>query len=640
MKTSKIFYIALLMVLAISNVWATKFIVASVGGNFTSVQAGINAAFAGDTVWVKVGTYNEAVVFPRSGSQGAGYITLIGEAGTALDGTGRGQLGISIVSKNYIRIVSMEVQYFRGAGTPIGISVTGSSSNIEIRNNLVHNIENLNGNAHGIAFYGTSATPMSNILVDGNEVRNCLLGQSESLVLNGNVTNFTVSNNRVHDNDNIGIDFIGFEGVGPTGLDQARNGICVNNTVYNISSFTNPTYGGGRSADGIYVDGGLNITIERNTVYNCDIGIELASEHAGKNTQDIIVRNNFVSGSYQANIMAGGYDANRGNAVNISIVNNTTYQGNGGELALQYNCNNITIKNNIFYGKASQDYLQQWGNNNTNIMVANNIYFGQSPTSPGSWADANARYTNPRLVSAPANLHLLSTSVAVNAGINLGNDGSGNSVSGVWDIDNSTRVLNGTIDIGADEFGTPLPIKLLNFNARLIQHKYVLIQWQTLLEINNAYFEVERCTDLASDTWQTIYKVEGSTNSNVLQSYEYNDESIAPGIFYYRLKQVDWNEERSYSQVVSVAITNSSVIASVYPNPVLSNLYIAFDSSTDKTLYFKVYDVLGRELIRGEQFVKLGNNFVAVDVSQLSQGNYVIQFSSPNELIRSKFVKE
>jgi len=35
---------------------------------------------------------------------------------------------------------------------------------------------------------------------------------SESMVLNGNVEHFVVSHNKVHDNDNIGIDFIGFEG--------------------------------------------------------------------------------------------------------------------------------------------------------------------------------------------------------------------------------------------------------------------------------------------------------------------------------------------------------------------------------------------------------------------------------------------
>jgi len=453
MKTKKAILLMVLFAFSLSNILANKIIVAPSGGNYTSVQAGVNAANPDDTVLVKAGTYNEAVAFTNSGSAANGYITLLGETGAIIDGTGKGQNGIYISGKNYIKVIGMEVQNFTGTGntTPIGISIDGSSSYLEIRNNKVHNIENDNGNAHGIAFYGTSASPISNIIVDGNEIRNCLLGQSESMVLNGNVTNFTVSNNIVHDNDNIGIDFIGFEGTAPSS-DQARNGVCNNNTVYNISSLNNPTYSGDQSADGIYVDGGTNIIIEKNTVYNCDIGIECASEHQGKNTQNIIVRDNFVSGSYQANILAGGYASNKGNAVNITIVNNTTYQGTGGELALQFNCDTITIENNIFYALSNQAYLQEWGSNNTGVSVNNNMYYGESTSSPGGWSDVNAKYVNPQLVSPFANMHIASTSPAINAGIALGNDKNGNPISGTQDIDNQTRIIGGSIDIGADEY--------------------------------------------------------------------------------------------------------------------------------------------------------------------------------------------
>jgi len=446
--------VVIVFVFSLSYIQANKITIAKVGADYTSIQSGVNMANPGDTVLIKTGLYNESVTVINSGSAANGYITLMGESGVIIDGTGKGELGITISSKNYIRVIGLEIQNFSGANTPIGISVNGSCSYVEIRNNIVHNIENANGNAHGIAVYGTNVTPISNIVIDGNEIRNCKLGQSESMVLNGNVTNFVVSNNIVHDNDNIGIDFIGYEGTGPTDSDQARDGVCINNTVYNISSLNNPTYGGDRSADGIYVDGGKNIIIEKNSVSNCDIGIELASEHKSKNSQDIIVRNNFISGSYQANIMAGGYASSKGNAVNISIINNTTYQGVGGELALQYNCSNVIVKNNIFYAKSDQDYLQQWGSNNTSVTVNNNIFYGESSSSPGVWSDAKAKYLNPKLINPSVNLHIQSTSPAINAGIDLGNDASGNPMSGIQDIDNQTRIMNGTIDIGADEYQT------------------------------------------------------------------------------------------------------------------------------------------------------------------------------------------
>ena len=430
------------------NAFSSTITVAKSGSAYNTIQAGLNAANAGDTVLVQTGTYNDAVSFGKSGNA-AGYITLKGEAGAIIDGTGKGELGIAIVNRNYIKVIGLEVQNFKGSGTPIGISIEGSSGNLEIRNNKVHNIENANGNAHGIAFYGTSATPISAITVDANEIYNCKLGQSESMVLNGNVTNFTVSNNVVHDNDNIGIDFIGFEGNGPADQDQARSGVCAGNHVYSISSATNPTYGGERSADGIYVDGGKDIVIERNIVDNCDIGIEIASEHGGKTTSGITVRSNFVSRSYQGNIMSGGYAANRGNAADIFIVNNTLFHGADGEIVLQYNCNGITIKNNICVANPGTGYLSNSGSNNTNIVVDNNLYYGASTSSPGSWSDANAKYANPQLVNASTDMHIQSLSPAKNRGAALTTD-----IAGTLDIDGQPRIQGDTIDIGADEFGT------------------------------------------------------------------------------------------------------------------------------------------------------------------------------------------
>ena len=53
--------------------------------------------------------------------------------------------------------------------------------------------------------------------------------------------------------------------------------------------------------------------------------------------------------------------------------------------------------------------------------------------------------------------HLLPGSPAIDAGIDLGNDGQGQPVSGVTDIDGQPRVRGGAIDIGAHEFDTGVP---------------------------------------------------------------------------------------------------------------------------------------------------------------------------------------
>ncbi len=259
---------------------------------YKTIQSAVIIANSGDTVLVKSGVYNEFVTIVKSGADG-NYISILGEEGATIDGTGLSCSDVCgliyMENKSYIKVEGFVIKnavYNSVATFQSGVWVRGSGTNIEIRNNKVSNIVNSlkNSGCHGIAVYGISGTAsLKNIIIDGNEVFDCLTGWSEAMVLNGNVDRFIVSNNSVHDNNNIGIVFIGHEGECPVAQnDQARNGICTDNRVYNITSKGNLAYGNEQSADGIYVDGGLNIIIERNIIDKCDIGIELASEHLGK----------------------------------------------------------------------------------------------------------------------------------------------------------------------------------------------------------------------------------------------------------------------------------------------------------------------------------------------------------------------
>ena len=431
-------------------------VVAKSGGAYSTIQAGLDAARPGDTVDVRAGTYNERVTFPRSGTIGK-YITLRGEPGAIIDGTGlfdslTGICGlVYIENRSYVKVVGLTVENaVRSSGKlfQAGIWVRGAGSFIEIRDNTVSNIVNATSESgcHGIAVYGTNGTtPLSHVTVDGNEVTRCQTGWSESMAVNGNVEHFVVSHNKVHDNDNIGIDFIGFEGECPTpALDQARNGVCTDNVVYNITSYGNPAYGKDRSADGLYVDGGRDIVIERNQVDHCDIGIELASEHQGKSTAGITVRNNFVSRSYQGNLEMGGYAPDKGKAVGCVLVNNTTYHGIGGEIVVQNNCHGITIENNILvHAHLPGGYIVRWGKNNTAMAIHNNLYSGGSTSSPGAWPDSAAIFADPQLVNPPLDLHIAATSPAIDRGVSVN--------AGLLDIDGQPRVQGSAIDLGADE---------------------------------------------------------------------------------------------------------------------------------------------------------------------------------------------
>ncbi|MDA2251879.1 right-handed parallel beta-helix repeat-containing protein [Bacillus thuringiensis] len=369
---------------------------------FATIQKAANVAKEGSTIYIRGGVYNQKVRVTHSGASGAPITfqnyqnekVILDGSKVKLEDDGL----FTIEDKNYIQVNGLEFRNLKStkiSETPIGIYITGTGSNIEIRNNYIHHIEaNVkNGNAHGIAVYGTSSNAQNNlnhIVIDNNEVANLKLGLSEAIAVNGNVDSFEVTDNKVHDNNNIGIVLIGHEGVSPVAaLDQARNGIVRNNIVHHNSSFNNTSYNE-YSADGIYVDGGKEIIIEQNQSYENDLGIEVASEHAGKSASQITVRDNTISNNIMSGIALGGYDSQQGYAENNTITNNIIYKNDtrdqeSGQIELNYDTRNNVITNNHIYASNSPIFISNNFNKNTANKLDYNHYYGEFDQNNGLW---------------------------------------------------------------------------------------------------------------------------------------------------------------------------------------------------------------------------------------------------------------
>lgn len=369
---------------------------------FATIQKAANVAKEGSTIYIRGGVYNQKVRVTHSGASGAPITfqnyqnekVILDGSKVKLEDDGL----FTIEDKNYIQVNGLEFRNLKStkiSETPIGIYITGTGSNIEIRNNYIHHIEaNVkNGNAHGIAVYGTSSNAQNNlnhIVIDNNEVANLKLGLSEAIAVNGNVDSFEVTDNKVHDNNNIGIVLIGHEGVSPVAaLDQARNGIVRNNIVHHNSSFNNTSYNE-YSADGIYVDGGKEIIIEQNQSYENDLGIEVASEHAGKSASQITVRDNTISNNIMSGIALGGYDSQQGYAENNTITNNIIYKNDtrdqeSGQIELNYDTRNNVITNNHIYASNSPIFISNNFNKNTGNKLDYNHYYGEFDQNNGLW---------------------------------------------------------------------------------------------------------------------------------------------------------------------------------------------------------------------------------------------------------------
>jgi hypothetical protein len=454
-----------------------------------TIQHAADTARAGSTVNVRGGVYEELVSINASGNASDGFITFRSFPGetAALDATHftpAGRTGVlTIQNKSYVRIEGFEIRNFRTAEhrlAPLGTNVMGSGSHIELLNNNVHHIENnfegrdapgSGGNGFGIAVYGTDAkTPITDLIIDDNEVHHLKTGSSESLVVNGNVTHFRITHDVVHDNNNIGIDVIGFERAAPDpAVDQARDGVVSGNLVYNITSRGNSAYGNDENSDGIYVDGGTRILIEQNVMHDVDFGIELASEHKDRATSYITVRNNLIYHCHTAGVSIGGYAPERGHTDYSTVINNMLYEndtsGTGsGEFQMQWNMSDNVFANNIVYAGGRCLFTvtkSQVDKNRSPVVIDHNLYYCDSGPKESVWAEASGTVTGfDKYVEStgddrhshfqdshfvdPAghNFHLRLDSPAIAAG----------TIDGVpvgeQDLDGSPRVKSGHIDIG------------------------------------------------------------------------------------------------------------------------------------------------------------------------------------------------
>ena len=459
---------------------------------FKTIQHAANMAKPGTTVYIREGSYCARLRVTQGGNQEKGFVTFQNLTSQSLPG-GRPILDgscltvahgddalVELVDVSFVRIQGLEIRNFRTAepeSVPWGIRVAGGGSHIEILKNNVHHIEQNSApgpknrsNGVGIGVYGTDARlPISDLVIDGNEVHHLKTGHSESLVVNGNVSGFRIARNIVHDNSNIGIDVIGFERTAPDpSVDRARDGVVSENRVYDITA--RGYLGDGPNSDGIYVDGGTRILIERNIVHDVDFGIEMASEHADGDTSHVIARNNLVYSCHAAAFAIGGYDAKRGRTEDVSIVNNTIYKNDtwatgSGEFLMQYYLARNLFQNNIVYvgdhGKLMTSSSGVAGGVQT-VAMDHNLYY--SPAGAGALSgsfdgkpfegfdeyikltrnDRNSVFADPKFVDPGfGDFRLKPESPARRKGEDLGPG-----VVGSEDLDGRPRVEGERIDIG------------------------------------------------------------------------------------------------------------------------------------------------------------------------------------------------
>lgn len=176
----------------------------------------------------------------------------------------------------------------------------------------------------------------------------------------------------------------------------------------------------------------------------------------------------------------------------------------------------------------------------------------------------------------------------------------------------------------------PLPIELLDFTAKANANETISLEWQTVSEINNNYFSVERSKDL--QMFESIGILNAKGNGNDLNQYAFLDRNPIFGNSYYRLKQVDLDGKTTYSDVKQVYLEKENAI-SIFPNQLTNvsrTLNLVGLNKENSTL--KVVSITG-QVLEIQQLNKNQNQFT---IQPQAAGFYFLIIQNGNQIIHQE----
>jgi photosystem II stability/assembly factor-like uncharacterized protein len=168
-----------------------------------------------------------------------------------------------------------------------------------------------------------------------------------------------------------------------------------------------------------------------------------------------------------------------------------------------------------------------------------------------------------------------------------------------------------------------VPIELTSFHTD-VNNDVVTLKWTTSTETNNLGFEVLRSSD--NQNWNSLVFINGNGTTTLKNSYQFTDEVETAGIYYYKLKQIDYNGDFNYSDVIEVNIINpiNFKITQNYPNPFNPETTIEYQVPFKTLINISLFDIKGekiKELVDEEK--QPGYYSIKLKGGNLSSGIYL-----------------
>ncbi len=208
--------------------------------------------------------------------------------------------------------------------------------------------------------------------------------------------------------------------------------------------------------------------------------------------------------------------------------------------------------------------------------------------------------------------------------------------SGLSPTDNNMGVVGDCASIA----GPALPVEFVNIDAEAMD-KVIQLSWQTVSEVDNYGFEVERSEN--GQAFRKISWIDGNGTTSETQSYALVDQDVkSDQVYYYRLKQLDFDGTFTYSEVVSATMIDGDMayVGNISPNPASSTqrTYMEVRLAEAQEAKLNIYNMSGQMMQEWMASLEKGNNYVYLRTGSLVAGTYFVKTSVGNTVEYRKLI--
>ena len=196
---------------------------------------------------------------------------------------------------------------------------------------------------------------------------------------------------------------------------------------------------------------------------------------------------------------------------------------------------------------------------------------------------------------------------------------------------NTSAGLSSTLK-GITLANNPLPIELKEFTAKK-ENENIMLEWTTLSELNNEWFDIEHSTD--GKTFDLLNTIAGAGSSLVTNNYHYLHQKPNTGTHYYRLKQIDFDGQFSYSPTRVVEMSSTDKFKFSF-NQNDKTIHVEYKELQNSSPY-RIIGLNGQILVEGN--LESGSTSFKTSMEYLPKGYYIFTTIINRNIVSKRFVQ-